>query len=119
MKNKLLLVAAFVVVIAMPIMAQQSLDAIVDREIAQLVSTYKTLHSAPELSHHEEKTSAFFATQLRALGFTVTDHLGKHDRPGFNRYGVIAVMKNGAGPTVLTRTDLDALPVEENTGLPY
>src|SRR5438128_237266 len=119
MKNKLLLACAFVVVIAMPIMAQQSLDAIVDREITQLVATYKMLHASPELSHREEKTSAFFATQLRALGFTVTEHLGKYDRPGFTGYGVAAVMKNGDGPTVLVRTDLDALPVEEKTGLPY
>ena len=119
MKNKLLLACSFVVVIAMPTMAQQSVDAIVDREIAQLVATYKMLHAAPELSHREEKTSAFFAAQLRALGFTVTEHIGKYDRPGFTGYGVVAVMKNGDGPTVLVRTDLDALPVEEKTGLPY
>src|SRR5713226_7958738 len=119
MKNKLLLVSAFVVVIAVPSMAQQSLDAMVNREIAQLVATYKMLHAAPELSHREEKTSAFFAAQLRALGFTVTEHVGKYDRPGFSGDGVVAVMKNGAGPTVLVRTDLDALPVEEKTGLPY
>ena len=119
MKNKLLLACSFVVVIAMPTMAQQSVDAIVDREIAQLVATYKMLHAAPELSHREEKTSAFFAAQLRALGFTVTELIGKYDRPGFTGYGVVAVMKNGDGPTVLVRTDLDALPVEEKTGLPY
>src|SRR5260370_10357866 len=119
MKNKLLLAFSFVVVIAIPAVAQQPLDAMVDREIAQLVATYKMLHASPELSHHEEKTSAFFATQLRALGFTVTEHVGKYDRPGFSGYGVVAVMKNGAGPTVLVRTDLDALPVEEKTGFPY
>ncbi|HVS80373.1 MAG TPA: amidohydrolase, partial [Pyrinomonadaceae bacterium] len=99
--------------------AQQSLDAMVDREIAQLVATYKMLHAAPELSHHEEKTSAFFAAQLRALGFTVTEHIGKFSVPEWKGYGVVAVMKNGDGPTVLVRTDLDALPVEEKTGLPY
>src|SRR6266436_4799096 len=119
MKNKLLLACAFVVVIAMPIMAQQSLDAMVDREITSLVATYKMLHASPELSHREEKTSAFFATQLRAIGYTVTEHIGKYDRPGFTGYGVVAVMKNGDGATVLVRTDLDALPVEEKTGLPY
>src|SRR6266849_4249582 len=119
MKNNLLLAFSFVVVIATPTMAQQSLDAMVDRELAQLVTTYKMLHAAPELSHREEKTSAFFATQLRALGYTVTEHIGKYDRPGFTGYGVVAVMKNGDGPTVLVRTDLDALPVEEKTGLPY
>ncbi len=119
MKNKLILACSFVVVIAMPAMAQQSLDAMVDREITSLVATYKMLHAAPELSHHEEKTSAFFAAQLRALGFTVTEHIGKYDRPGFTGYGVVAVMKNGDGPTVLVRTDLDALPVEEKNSVPY
>jgi len=99
--------------------AQQSIDGMIDRDIAQLVSTYKMLHAAPELSHHEEKTSAFFATQLRALGFTVTERVGKYERTDLVGYGVVAVMRNGDGPTVLVRTDLDALPVEEKTGLPY
>src|ERR1700730_12040583 len=99
--------------------AQQSLDALIDREIGSLVATYKTLHAAPELSHHEEKTSSFFARRLRALGYTVTEHVGKFERPDWVGYGVVAVMKNGAGPTVLVRTDLDALPVDEKTGLPY
>jgi hippurate hydrolase len=90
-----------------------------DRDIAQLVSTYKTLHAAPELSHHEEKTSAFVVAQLRALGFTVTERVGKYAQADWVSYGVVAVMKNGAGPTVLVRTELDALPVEEKTGLPY
>src|SRR5713226_3275484 len=121
-KTKLKVISIVVVLVALPAnttRAQQSLDAMVDREITQLVATYKMLHAAPELSHREEKTSAFFATQLRALGFTVTEHIGRYDRPGFTGYGVVAVMKNGDGPTVLVRTDLDALPVEEKTGLPY
>jgi len=99
--------------------AQQSLDAMIDRDLASLVATYKSLHAAPELSHHEEKTSAFFANQLRALGYTVTEHIGKYEHPEWSGYGVAAVMKNGAGPTVLIRTELDALPVDEKTGLPY
>src|SRR6266851_9686816 len=119
MKTKTLLALLFALSTAVPAVAQQSLDAMVDREITQLVTTYKLLHASPELSHREEKTSAFFAAQLRGLGFTVTEHLGKYDRPGFTGYGVVAVMKNGDGPTVLVRTDLDALPVEEKTGLPY
>src|SRR5216117_1166745 len=98
---------------------QVSLDAMIDREIGQLVATYRMLHAAPELSHHEEKTSAYLAGQLRALGYTVTEHVGKYDRPEWSGYGVVAVMKNGEGPTVLVRTELDALPVEEKTGLPY
>lgn len=104
---------------ASSISAQQSLDALVERELPQLVSTYKALHAAPELSYHEAKTSAFLAQQLRALGYEVTENVGKYDRPEWKPYGVVAVMKNGAGPTVLVRSDMDALPVEEKTGLPY
>jgi amidohydrolase len=95
------------------------LDPMIDQQIASLVSTYKALHAAPELSHHEDKTSAFFAKELRALGYTVTDHFGQYARPELTAYGVVAVMKNGPGPTLFVRTDLDALPVEEKTGLPY
>src|SRR6266581_5043454 len=111
------LLSLFLLVI--PARGQQSLDAMVDRELATLVSTYKMLHAAPELSHYEVKTSAFFAAQLRAMGYTVTEHIGKYSVAEWKGYGVVAVMKNGDGPTVLVRTDLDALPVEEKTGLPY
>jgi amidohydrolase len=76
-----------------------------------LEALYLDLHQTPELSTHEEKTSAKIAARLRALGYDVTDHVG-----GF---GVVGVMKNGKGPTVLIRADMDALPVEEKTGLPY
>ncbi len=102
-----------------PTGAQQSLDALIGREIGSLVETYKMLHAAPELSHREEKTATFFSGQLRALGYTVTERVGKFDRPEWVGYGVVAVIKNGDGPTVLLRTDLDALPVSEKTDLPY
>lgn len=120
MNNKTRLLIVFCVLV-MPSngRAQQSLDAIIDSDIASLVATYKTLHAAPELSHHEEKTASFFANQLRALGYTVTERVGKYENPEWISYGVVAVMKNGAGPTVLLRTELDALPVDEKTGLPY
>src|SRR5918999_5297558 len=98
---------------------QLSIDAMIDRDMASILSTYKMLHAAPELSHREEKTSQFFAGELRKLGYTVTERLGKFDNPDWTGYGVIAVMKNGAGPTVLVRTELDALPVDEKTGVPY
>jgi amidohydrolase len=94
-------------------------DALVDQSLPWLLTTYKMLHAAPELSHREEKTSAFFAGELRKLGFTVTERVGKYERPEWKGYGVVAVMKNGPGSTVLLRTDIDALPVEEKTGLPY
>ncbi|MEX0880888.1 MAG: amidohydrolase [Thermoanaerobaculia bacterium] len=76
-----------------------------------LDALYIDLHRTPELSLHEEKTSAKLAGRLRALGYEVTERVGG--------YGVVAVMKNGRGPTVLVRADMDALPVEEKTGLAY
>ena len=72
---------------------------------------YKDLHTHPELSLMEEKTSAKVAGELRTAGFDVTEKFGG--------YGVVAVMKNGPGPTLLIRSDLDGLPVQEETGLPY
>ena len=119
MKTSIAKITVIITLLASPALAQQSLDALIDRELPQLVSTYKMLHAAPELSHYEVKTSAFFAAQLRALGYTVTEGVGKYDNPLWKGHGVVAVMKNGDGPTVLVRTDLDALPVEEKTGLPY
>ncbi len=72
---------------------------------------YLDLHQSPELSSHETQTAAKLAGRLRDLGYTVTEHVGGT--------GVVAILKNGAGPTVMLRTELDALPVEEKTGLPY
>ena len=97
----------------------QSLDPLVERDLPSLLATYKTLHAAPELSRREEKTSAFVAGELRKFGFTVTERIGKYQNAQWVSYGLVGVMKNGPGPTVLVRTDLDALPVEEKTGLPY
>src|SRR2546425_1940186 len=97
----------------------QSLDSMIDREVPSLLTTYKTLHAAPELSCQEEKTSATVAARLRELGYTVADHIGKYNEPGLVGYGVVAVMKNGDGPVLLVRTDMDALPVPEKTGVAY
>lgn len=102
---------------AMP--QQTKVDGVVDQQLPSLVSIYKWIHAAPELSHHEEKTSALLARELRSLGFDVTEHVGKYANPELKAYGVVAVMKNGAGPTVLVRADMDALPVEEQTGVAY
>ncbi len=77
----------------------------------ELDAFYVDLHQNPELSLHEERTSARLAAKLGAMGYEVTEKVG-----GF---GVVAVMKNGNGPTLLIRADMDALPVEEKTGLPY
>jgi hippurate hydrolase len=99
---------------------QAKLDELIEHEMPTLLSTYKSLHAAPELSHHEEKTAALVAGELRTLGYTVTEHVGKYaGHPEWTSYGVVGVLKNGTGPTVYIRTELDALPVEEMTGLPY
>lgn len=72
---------------------------------------YLDLHQHPELSSHETRTAALLARRLRQLGYEVTENVGGT--------GVVGIMKNGSGPTVMLRTELDALPVEELTGLPY
>src|SRR5437868_9909622 len=119
MRNRFL-VLVVLALLAFNVRGQQlSLDAMIDRNIASWLSTYKMLHAAPELSHREEKTSVFVAGELRKLGFTVTEHIGKYQNAQWTGYGLVAVMKNGPGPTVLVRTELDALPVEEKTGVPY
>jgi amidohydrolase len=100
-------------------LSAQTLDERIDRELPSLLTTYKTLHAAPELSMQEAKTSALVASRLRELGYEVADHVGNYNQPNATCYGVVAVMKNGKGPTVLVRTDMDALPVTEATGLPY
>jgi hippurate hydrolase len=104
---------------ASSVRAQQTPQALADAELPSLLSIYKDLHAHPELSGREEKTSAIVAKELKATGCEVTDHLGKYKQSELTGYGVVGVMKNGAGPTVLVRTDLDALPVHEETGLPY
>jgi amidohydrolase len=90
----------------------------VNEQLSSLSATYKELHRHPELSHHEEHTSAFLATKLRELGYTVTEHVGKYS-DGSQAWGVVAVLGNGPGPRVLIRSDMDALPVAEKTGLDY
>ncbi|HEX6648186.1 MAG TPA: amidohydrolase [Pyrinomonadaceae bacterium] len=118
--RKPLFVLIILFLLSASVAAQQtSLDALIDRDIASWLTTYKALHAAPELSHREEKTSIFVAGELRKLGFTVTEKIGKYQNAQWTGYGLVAVLKNGAGPTVLVRTELDALPVEEKTGVAY
>jgi amidohydrolase len=78
---------------------------------ADLDVIYKDIHSHPELGFEEVRTAARLAADMRALGLQVTEKVGKT--------GVVALYRNGAGPTVMVRTELDALPMEEKTGLPY
>ncbi|MFT3789921.1 MAG: amidohydrolase [Rudaea sp.] len=82
-----------------------------DKDAPQLFALYKDIHQHPELGYQEKRTAALLAKEMRALGFAVTEGVGKT--------GIVAIYKNGAGPTVMVRTDIDALPIEEETGLPY
>jgi amidohydrolase len=86
-------------------------DAWFERHQEELVGLYRHLHSHPELSYKEVATAARIAEELKKAGAEVTPNVGK--------LGVVGVLRNGRGPTVLVRTDLDALPVTEATGLPY
>jgi amidohydrolase len=83
----------------------------VESVYADARALYLDLHQNPELSSHETQTSAKLAARLRGLGYDVTEHVGGT--------GIVAILKNGPGPVVMLRTELDALPVEEKTGLPY
>jgi len=99
--------------------AQQTPQQIADAELPSLLAIYKDLHTHPELSTHEERSAGIVAKELKAAGYEVTEHVGKYEKPELPCFGVIGVMKNGDGPTVAIRTDLDALPVKEETGVPY
>lgn len=86
---------------------KQSISA----DMPSLMTLYRDLHANPELSFQEYKTAAKLAAEARKLGFVVTEKVGQT--------GVVAVMKNGTGPVVMIRADMDGLPVEEQTGLPF
>jgi len=104
--------------LSFPLLPADELGALADAQLPALFTIYKDLHSHPEISQHEERTAALLAEELRKAGYTVADHIGKYPG-GRAAFGVVAILKNGAGPTVLVRTEMDALPVEEKTGLPY
>ncbi len=89
----------------------QAGDEAIGQDYSYLERLYRHLHSHPELSYQEAETAKRIAAEWRALGFKVTGGVGGH--------GVVAILDNGPGPTVMLRTDLDALPVAERTGLPY
>ena len=107
---KLLLAAAAAAIIATPASAATLSDAI-RGDMPQLMTLYRDLHANPELSMQEVRTPAKLAPEMRKLGFTVTEKVGKT--------GVVAVMKNGPGPVLMLRADMDGLPIIEQTGLPF
>src|SRR6266852_1368544 len=90
---------------------KQSIETSFEHEYPKLDALYKDIHAHPEIAFQEEKTAAKLAAEMRAIGFVVTEKVGKT--------GLVALYKNGDGPTIMVRTDLDALPMEEKTGLPY
>jgi hippurate hydrolase len=106
----MLWLAAAAMTLSTPASAAALSDAI-HADIPMLMTLYRDLHANPELSMQEVRTPAKLAPEMRKLGFEVTEHVGKT--------GVVAVMKNGPGPVLLIRADMDALPVKEQTGLPF
>jgi hippurate hydrolase len=88
-----------------------AIEAGLDKAYPRLDAVYKDIHAHPELALQETRTAAILAKAMRALGFEVTEHVGKT--------GIVAIYKNGPGPLIMVRTELDALPMEEKTGLSY
>jgi len=122
MRNTFIAGAAVLAALVIPVTAQaqaivdvpaahKRIDAELDKIYPGLEALYKDIHAHPELAFQEHRTAALLAARMRKLGFTVTEGVGKT--------GIVAVYKNGPGPVVLVRTELDALPMEEKTGLPY
>jgi hippurate hydrolase len=105
--TQVLLVASLTAVVSAQTPASKEVEAVYPDAHA----LYLELHQNPELSAHEVQTAAMLAARLRGLGYDVTEHVGGT--------GIVAILRNGAGPTVMLRTELDALPVEEKTGLAY
>lgn len=100
----------FILSLAAPVLAAD-VASLTKQELPSLVALYKELHANPELSLNEVETAARVAKELREIGLEVTEKVGGH--------GIVGVLKNGDGPVILVRTDLDALPVKEQTGAPY
>src|SRR5437762_6515214 len=117
MKLRLLVIISTVA--SLTSFAQQNSQQLAEAELRSLLTIYKDIHSHPELSTQGQRTAALLAQQLKAAGCEVTENVGKYEKADQKCYGVVGVMKNGDGPVVLVRTDLDALPVHEETGLPY
>src|SRR6516225_10012338 len=114
------LLASAALCTSLPLQARAELDVVslksaiersVESDYPKLDALYKDIHAHPEIAFQEEKTAAKLAAEMRGLGFEVTEHVGKT--------GLVAIYRNGEGPTIMVRTELDALPMEEKTGLAY
>src|SRR6478752_3190960 len=88
---------------------KQTIETSFESDYPKLDALYKDIHAHPEIAFQEEKTAAKLAAEMRALGLDVTEKVGKT--------GLVAIYKNGDGPTIMVRTELDAPPMEEQTGL--
>jgi hippurate hydrolase len=111
MKALLRIAVAFGLVLLTRWAVAADVQKLADGEYPELVKLYTEIHQAPELSLAEEKTAGRLAEELRKAGYEVTEHVGGH--------GVVAILKNGAGKTLMLRTELDALPVTEQTNAAY
>lgn len=116
--TSLLVSAALCVAAVLPARAEMdvarlkaAIETSFEADYPRLDALYKDLHAHPELAFQEVKTAARLADEMRALGFEVTEKIGKT--------GLVAIYNNGDGPTIMVRTELDALPMEEKTDLPY
>lgn len=113
--NKVLIFAVLITFLFSGLFAQDDIFKSIEKEIQYNQETdldlYKYLHKNPELSFMEEKTSEIIARDLMNMGYEVSEHIG-----GF---GIVGIMRNGPGPVIMLRTDMDALPIEEKTGLSY
>jgi len=90
---------------------RHDIESVLDEDYPQLEKLYEDIHAHPEVGFQETRTAALLAAQMRKLGFAVTEKVGGT--------GIVAIFHNGPGPTILVRTELDGLPMEEKTGLPY
>lgn len=116
--NRALLACALAGAATVAAQSSTDLNSSVQAQLPSLEDTYLHLHRNPELSHHEEKTSTYLAAELRKAGYRVTEHVGKY-QDGTQAWGIVAILENGQGPRLLIRSDMDALPVTEKTGLDY
>src|ERR1044072_764469 len=109
MNRRVLVLLPFSMLAAPP--SGATLGEAIRDDMPQLMAVYRDMHASPELSMQEVRTPAKLAPLMRKLGFEVTEHVGKT--------ALVAVMRNGPGPVLMLRADMDALPVKEQTGLPY
>jgi amidohydrolase len=111
MRNAILLLFFVTTLLITSATEPPAIEAIIAEDMPYLLNFYKTRHENPEISLEEKETAATLTAELKKIGFEVTENFGG--------YGIVGIYKNGKGPTILYRTDMDALPMYEKTGLAY